>query len=112
MKARWIVEPLRLLDCFQNNEGGACIIVSSADRAKDARKKPVYLSGMQGVHAGRQYHNLTLPGLGVAQQDVFTYEPDDLSCRSEEHTYELQSLMRNSYAVFCLQKKTPKRLKV
>src|SRR3546814_9894923 len=26
--------------------------------------------------------------------------------RSEEHTTELQSLMRNSYAVFCLKKKT------
>src|SRR3546814_5576498 len=25
--------------------------------------------------------------------------------RSEEHTYELQSLMRNSYAVFCLKQK-------
>src|SRR3546814_1406050 len=31
--------------------------------------------------------------------------------RSEEHTSELQSLMRNSYAVFCLKKKrTPKKL--
>src|SRR3546814_5522089 len=28
------------------------------------------------------------------------------SGRSEEHTSELQSLMRNSYAVFCLKKKT------
>src|SRR3546814_10614331 len=27
-------------------------------------------------------------------------------CRSEEHTSELQSLMRNSYAVFCLKKKS------
>src|SRR3546814_925978 len=27
------------------------------------------------------------------------------SCRSEEHTSELQSLMRTSYAVFCLNKK-------
>src|SRR3546814_8484304 len=26
------------------------------------------------------------------------------SIRSEEHTFELQSLMRNSYAVFCLKK--------
>src|SRR3546814_5882473 len=36
--------------------------------------------------------------------------PDDrgLSDRSEEHTSELQSLMRNSYAVFCLKKKTQK----
>src|SRR3546814_15312382 len=29
--------------------------------------------------------------------------------RSEEHTSELQSLMRNSYAVFCLKKKTTTR---
>src|SRR3546814_1439257 len=28
-----------------------------------------------------------------------------LAMRSEEHTSELQSLMRNSYAVFCLKKK-------
>src|SRR3546814_4090976 len=28
------------------------------------------------------------------------------TARSEEHTSELQSLMRNSYAVFCLQKKS------
>src|SRR3546814_4535406 len=30
----------------------------------------------------------------------------DVTVRSEEHTSELQSLMRNSYAVFCLKKKT------
>src|SRR3546814_10042689 len=29
----------------------------------------------------------------------------DLAARSEEHTSELQSLMRNSYAVFCLKQK-------
>src|SRR3546814_7959118 len=29
--------------------------------------------------------------------------------RSEEHTSELQSLMRNSYAVFCLKKKNPSK---
>src|SRR3546814_4491348 len=30
------------------------------------------------------------------------------ACRSEEHTSELQSLMRISYAVFCLKKKKKK----
>src|SRR3546814_589823 len=30
--------------------------------------------------------------------------PDHIHLRSEEHTSELQSLMRNSYAVFCLKK--------
>src|SRR3546814_10175632 len=41
-------------------------------------------------------------------------EPSHLRCRSslrrsEEHTSELQSLMRISYAVFCLKKKTKKQ---
>src|SRR3546814_9586396 len=31
--------------------------------------------------------------------------PPEPAARSEEHTSELQSLMRSSYAVFCLQKK-------
>src|SRR3546814_3495960 len=31
---------------------------------------------------------------------------DEIEQRSEEHTSELQSLMRISYAVFCLKKKT------
>src|SRR3546814_4692588 len=32
--------------------------------------------------------------------------PSSANARSEEHTSELQSLMRISYAVFCLKKKT------
>src|SRR3546814_4947830 len=35
-------------------------------------------------------------------------KPCNPSTRSEEHTSELQSLMRNSYAVFCLKKKKTK----
>src|SRR3546814_10874128 len=33
------------------------------------------------------------------------FEQDRKAVRSEEHTSELQSLMRSSYAVFCLKKK-------
>src|SRR3546814_19963824 len=35
--------------------------------------------------------------------------PTTAQFRSEEHTSELQSLMRISYAVFCLKKKKPHR---
>src|SRR3546814_2393891 len=38
--------------------------------------------------------------------DPRTFLPEELHERSEEHTSELQSLMRISYAVFCLKKKT------
>src|SRR3546814_7866029 len=37
---------------------------------------------------------------------------DKLVVRSEEHTSELQSLMRISYAVFCLKKKNKKHIKM
>src|SRR3546814_4443698 len=46
------------------------------------------------------------------QQRIHSLDPpvveghaDAVSVRSEEHTSELQSLMRISYAVFCLKKK-------
>src|SRR3546814_6755349 len=39
------------------------------------------------------------------QRDVLAAARGKKGLRSEEHTSELQSLMRNSYAVFCLNKK-------
>src|SRR3546814_1987296 len=44
----------------------------------------------------------------VAEQ-VHRAAGTDQRDRSEEHTSELQSLMRNSYAVFCLKKKKKKK---
>src|SRR3546814_2641048 len=38
------------------------------------------------------------------------YYPIGVALRSEEHTSELQSLMRISYAVFCLKKKNKTKL--
>src|SRR3546814_1066367 len=50
-------------------------------------------------------HQLEPMLVGVAVVDEDGVEAGD---RSEEHTSELQSLMRISYAVFCLKKKTKK----
>src|SRR3546814_2354597 len=45
-------------------------------------------------------------GLRVQEhREIAAYRAKTLRQRSEEHTSELQSLMRNSYAVFCLKKK-------
>src|SRR3546814_4104198 len=60
--------------------------------------------------AGRHAH----PGPAVVRQPILhAGEVEPLGQgdqgRSEEHTSELQSLMRNSYAVFCLKKKTNDR---
>src|SRR3546814_10886506 len=63
-----------------------------------------------GSHPDHFYGQLALEQLGrpVATPPApqATIAPYDRSAfRSEEHTSELQSLMRNSYAVFCLKKK-------
>src|SRR3546814_1939328 len=46
---------------------------------------------------------------GIVMRDLFQADDggwlQDVGLRSEEHTSELQSLMRISYAVFCLKKK-------
>src|SRR3546814_286378 len=53
---------------------------------------PIFYSAASGVSIVQLYAGALLPGLMLS--------------RSEEHTSELQSLMRISYAVFCLKKKT------
>src|SRR3546814_10522095 len=52
--------------------------------------------------------SLIRPGIQVLMQDAQRGGFDIVlaEARSEEHTSELQSLMRISYAVFCLKKKT------
>src|SRR3546814_10244285 len=58
-------------------------------------------------------HARTITRRGVARpslpssMNLSTSSPSD--ARSEEHTSELQSLMRISYAVFCLKKKNTKK---
>ncbi len=44
--SRWIVEPLHLLDCCLISDGGVCVIVTSAERARDCRKRPALISGI------------------------------------------------------------------
>src|SRR3546814_2088578 len=49
--------------------------------------------------------------LGIAFLAQPGHSVDLILVRSEEHTSELQSLMRNSYAVFCLKKKIPPNIR-
>src|SRR3546814_6080338 len=59
-----------------------------------------------GRHAGQDRVDPGIRGASGKIQPSPSYpvvRPED--ARSEEHTSELQSLMRISYAVFCLQKK-------
>ncbi|BAW10318.1 lipid-transfer protein [Nocardia seriolae] len=53
--SRWIAEPLHLLDCCQETDGGVAIVVTSADRAKDLPNKPALIAGAAQGSGADQY---------------------------------------------------------
>src|SRR3546814_5392512 len=63
-----------------------------------------------GIAAAKQRHNVIMsPQTNGMYLDHYQSRRPQEPVRSEEHTSELQSLMRISYAVFCLSKKQIKR---
>ncbi len=53
--SRWICEPLHLLDCCQESDGAVAMVITSVDRARDMKNKPVIIKGAaQGISNGQQ----------------------------------------------------------
>ena len=77
--SRWIAEPLRLFDCSLVSDGGGAYLVMSAARARDLKKKPVYILGMG------QHH----PHASVVQADELSTLG---SARSSKRAYAMSGL--------------------
>lgn len=73
--SRYVCEPLRLLDYCLVNDGAACVLVTSAERARDLAQTPVELAAMLPLPVSRREFIWAWPGLGVAQQDDGLWEP-------------------------------------
>jgi len=70
--SRWVVEPFKLFDCCLVSNGGLAVIVTSAERARDRRRPPVYLWGMGQGHPGGDPSETLTSGAPLAKQTAFS----------------------------------------
>ena len=70
-RSRWIAEPFHLFDCCLVSNGGLAVIVTSAERANDLRKPPVYILGMGQGHPGGDPLETLTSGAPLAKECAF-----------------------------------------
>ena len=80
--SRMISDPFRLFDCSLESNGGAALIVSAADRAKDMRAHPVDVLGIAEGHPDSPSaitHRPDMTRLGLAKAAPVAFEMADVS---------------------------------
>jgi len=87
VSSRWICKPLHLLDCCLETDNATCIIVTSAERARNLKHRPVHIMGVAGrvskprldfhwAHgpisrvAGYYAKDIIFPQAGIGPEDV------------------------------------------
>src|SRR3546814_1634061 len=98
MTYAYIVEAVRTAG---GRRGGALAGWHPADLAGEVLNRVVERTGIDPV----AIEDVIMGCVGQAGEQSFQIGRNAVLARSEEHTSELQSLMRISYAVFCLKKK-------
>src|SRR3546814_6638889 len=89
--------------CAEENGGAACKAIVFASSLNPVSAEGYRFSSKAGAPFVAGFEESYRKMDAMPCDILISAHPDN---RSEEHTSELQSLMRISYAVFCLKKKT------
>lgn len=85
LNSRAIADPLKVLDCSLVSDGGAAVVITRTDKAKDGPHKPITLLGYGEGHAYEhisQAKNLTTSAAVQSGQSAYAeagLSPDDIS---------------------------------
>ncbi len=102
--SRWIVEPFHLYDCCLVSNGGLAVIVTSAERAKDLKRPPVYILGMGQGHPGGDPMETLASGAPIAKETAFKMagiELDDIDLAELYDCYTFTVLVTLEDYGFC-----------
>src|SRR3546814_5960415 len=94
---------MRLMLMRMGSASSVAGVAGVAGARGGARRAAEFVQRQVRQHTARSRLTIEDHLIGVAQNTLHSFEIH--APRSEEHTSELQSLMRISYAVFCLKKK-------
>ena len=103
-----LVEPYHLLDICQQTDGGTGLIITTADRARDCRKPPVYVAGIGFGEQMRKLWwdkgNYTQLDVAPAKERAFAQagiELKDLGCVQFYDCFTMEVLLQLEDYGFC-----------
>jgi len=107
LSARPIVDPLGKLDCCLVTDGGAAIVMTRSDRAKDTKKTPIYLLGAAMEHHHRMISEM--PDLvrtsaiesGIRAFEMSGYTPEDMDTIQLYDAFTINTLLFLEDLGFC-----------
>jgi acetyl-CoA acetyltransferase len=108
LNSRMICSPLRFLECCVISDGGGAVVVTSSDKAKDLRRKPVYLLGWgEALSHGTvisQMRDFTDNGSGISGGKAFEMaglKPQDIDVAEIYDSFTITTMLSLEGLGFC-----------
>ena len=108
LESPWVAEPLHKLDCCLVTDGAGALVLTSAARARDLRKPPVYVLGAGTAHTHgmsiSQMPDLTTTGAAVSGPQALSMagvQPSEVDVVELYDSFTITALMTLEDLGFC-----------